>query len=380
METIHRQSNARDVTVCQHCDKRSPLISRALGLCVDCIRNDFSQVLPLIEQVHSRAREPFTLPPKPPKAEEGHSCHLCVNECRLGPGEKSYCGVRTNKGNKLVGATARKGNVSWYYDALPTNCVADWVCSGGTGAGYPQFAYSQRAEYGYKNLAVFYQACSFDCLFCQNWHYRYAATGESKVDAIAPAQAADDHTACICYFGGDPSPQLPHALRASRLALERNKDRILRICWESNGSMHPALLRQAAELSLNSGGCIKFDLKAWSEELHVALCGVSNKRTLENFKLLAQYAEKRPSPPLLVASTLLVPGYIDKEEISRIAAFVSSLNPDIPYALLAFHPQFMMNDLPPTSKRHAQECLSAARAQGLRNVRLGNIHLLGDYY
>jgi len=117
--------------------------------------------------------------------------------------------------------------------------------------------------------------------------------------------------------------------------------------------MHPALLRQAAELSLNSGGCIKFDLKVWSEELHIALCGVSNKRTLENFRLLAEYVKKRPSSPFLVASTLLVPGYIDTEEISRIAAFISSLSQDIPYTLLAFHPQFMMNDLPPTSKRHA---------------------------
>jgi len=144
--------------------------------------------------------------------------------------------------------------------------------------------------------------------------------------------------------------------------------------------MHPALLRQAAELSLNSGGCIKFDLKAWSEELYIALCGASNRRTLENFALLAECIKKRPSPPFLVASTLLVPGYIDREEISRIAAFISSINADIPYALLAFHPQFVMGDLPPTSKRHARECLAEARAQGLRNVRLGNIHLLGDYY
>ena len=144
--------------------------------------------------------------------------------------------------------------------------------------------------------------------------------------------------------------------------------------------MQPALLRQAAELSLTSGGCIKFDLKAWSEELHIALCGVSNKRTIENFKFLAEYAERRPSPPFLVASTLLIPGYIDKEEISGIAAFIASLNPDIPYALLAFHPQFMMSDLPTTSRRHAEECLAEAKAQGLRNVRLGNIHLLGDDY
>jgi len=191
------------------------------------------------------------------------------------------------------------------------------------------------------------------------------------------AEAVDERTACVCYFGGDPAPQLPHAIRASRLALEKNKGRILRICWETNGSMHPALLRQAAELSLNSGGCIKFDLKAWSEELHVALCGVSNKRTLENFKRLAQYAEKRASPPFLIASTLLIPGYIDKEEVSRIAAFIASLSQDIPYALLAFHPQFMMNDLPRTSERHARECLAEAKAQGLSKVRLGNIHLLG---
>ena len=326
------------------------------------------------------ARRPFNLPGHPPRGEGGLKCQLCANECCIPPNGRGYCGLRINRGNRLVGATASKGNVSWYYDALPTNCVADWVCPGGTGVGYPEFAYSRGAEYGYKNLAVFYQACSFDCLFCQNWHYRYLAVKEGKVDALELAQAVDDRTACICYFGGDPSPQLPHAIGASRLALKRSKGRILRICWETNGSMHPAYLRQAAELSFNSGGCIKFDLKTWGEELHIALCGVSNQRTLENFRLLAEYAEKRPSPPFLVASTLLIPGYIDKEEISRIAAFISSLSHNIPYALLAFHPQFMMNDLPPTSERHARECLEAAKAQGLSNVRLGNIHLLGDDY
>jgi len=380
MGIIHRQSSARAAPTCQHCGRDSPLVSQALGLGLDCIRRDFAQVLPLIEKAHSVARRPFNLPERPPRAEGGLECQLCANECRIPRDGRGYCGLRTNRENSLFGATARKGNVSWYYDALPTNCVADWVCPGGTGAGYPQFAYSQGPEYGYKNLAVFYQGCSFDCLFCQNWHYRYSSTGESKVDASELAEAVDDRTACVCYFGGDPSPQLPHALRASRLALESSEGRILRICWETNGSMHPGLLKQAADFSLNSGGCIKFDLKARSEELHLALCGVSNKRTLENFTLLSEYVEKRPSPPFLVASTLLIPGYIDKEEISGIAAFISSLSPDIPYALLAFHPQFLMNDLPPTSRRHAQECLAEAKAQGLRNVRLGNIHLLGDRY
>jgi len=261
---------------------------------------------------------------------------------------------------------------------LPTNCVADWVCPAGTGAGYPAFAYREGVEYGYKNLAVFYHACSFDCLFCQNWHYRQLVSGQTWVTASKLAEAVDDCTACICFFGGDPTPQLPHAIYASKLAVEKSRGRILRICWETNGSMHPALLRPMAELSLNSGGCIKFDLKAWSEEIYIALCGASNNRTFDNFKRLAEYSKRRPSPPLLVASTLLVPGYVDREEVAGIAAFISSLDPDIPYALLAFHPDFLMTDLPATSRHQAMECLEAARAAGLSRVRLGNIHLLHD--
>jgi len=268
--------------------------------------------------------------------------------------------------------------VSWYYDSLPTNCVADWICPAGTGAGYPDYAYQQGVEHGYKNLAVFYHACTFDCLFCQNWHYRQLVGGGGWVAASKLAEAVDEHTACICYFGGDPTPQLPHAIYASRLALEKNRGRILRICWETNGSMHRNLLKQMLQLSLNSGGCIKFDLKAWSEEIHIALCGASNKRTLDNFQFLAQQTKIRPSPPLVVASTLLVPGYVGKEEVAGIAAFIASLDPDIPYALLAFHPDFLMTDLPTTPRRQAMECLEAAKAAGLTRVRLGNIHLLRD--
>jgi pyruvate formate lyase activating enzyme len=371
-----RSLDSKTIVKCQYCGKESIFISQCLGLCSDCIRHNFDQVLPIIKQAHYKAREPFSLPPYPPRAEPGKTCHICINECSIAEGKVSYCGLRTNKEGKLNGATASLGKVSWYYDPLPTNCVADWICPAGTGAGYPDFAYRAGAEYGYKNLAVFYHACSFDCLFCQNWHYRRLVSSQGWVKASKLAEAVDDGTACICFFGGDPTPQLPHAIYASRLALKQNQGRILRICWETNGSMHPALLRQMAELSLNSGGCIKFDLKAWSEPIHIALCGVSNKRTLDNFRRLTGYTKIRPSPPLLVASTLLVPGYIDKEEVAGIAGFISSLDPDIPYALLAFHPDFLMTDLPATSRRQAIECLEAARAAGLSRVRLGNIHLL----
>jgi pyruvate formate lyase activating enzyme len=183
-------------------------------------------------------------------------------------------------------------------------------------------------------------------------------------------------TSCVCYFGGDPTPQLPYALRVSKRMREEHPGRILRICWETNASMHPAWLNPMVRLSLESGGCIKVDLKAWHRSTHQALCGVDNRLVLDNFASLARQFQKRPTPPLLVASTLLVPGYVDEQEVAHLAGFIADLNPDIPYALLAFAPQFELSHFPTTSRKQAEACMEAAQRSGLRNVRLANQHLL----
>lgn len=135
-----------------------------------------------------------------------------------------------------------------------------------------------------------------------------------------------------------------------------------------------------ADLSLESGGCIKFDLKAWDEGIHYALCGVSNKKTLENFEVLSEMVSRRPEPPMLIASTLLVPGYVDETEVAGIAGFLAALNPEIPYSLLAFYPHFYLQDLPTTSRTHALRCREVAEQAGLKRVNLGNLHLLGRDY
>jgi pyruvate formate lyase activating enzyme len=128
--------------------------------------------------------------------------------------------------------------------------------------------------------------------------------------------------------------------------------------------------------SIRTGGCVKFDLKAFDENIHLALTGVSNKRTLENFTRAARRIDERPESPVVVASTLLVPGYVEREQVGKIARFIASLNPSIPYALLAFAPQFYMTDLHCTTSKHAVEAEDAAREAGLTNVRIGNRHLL----
>jgi pyruvate formate lyase activating enzyme len=315
-----------------------------------------------LESVHAHSRVEFDLPIKPPRHPGGVRCVLCGNECVIGEGERGFCGLRTARNGKLIhlAGTPQRGLLHWYRDPLPTNCVADWVCEGGK---HP----------GFHNLAVFYASCTSNCLFYQNWHFReILPTDRNTISAEELASAANARTFYVCFFGGDPASQMPHALAASKLLARRG----VRVCWETNGMMHPKLLDAAMDCSLDTGGCIKFDLKAFDEELHFALTGVSNQRTLENFKRAARRHDERPAPPAVVASTLLVPTFIDPEQVGKIATFIASLNPHIPYALLAFAPNFYMNDLPCTSSRLAWEAEADARAVGLTNVQIGNRHLL----
>jgi len=358
---------------CNICGKVAITVAKVLGACVDCIRNRFEEAEPLIRQAHAESRKQFGLPITPPKDPDGIQCKVCVHECCVKVGGLGYCGLP-------LGDRTR-ARVSWYYDPLPTNCVADFVCPGGTGCGYPKWAYRSSPEWGWKNLAVFYEACSFDCLYCQNWNYRLTTGYTPRVTPSELGRAVDYKTACICFFGGDPTPQLSHSLASARQALKEHEGRIMRVCWETNGCMSAPLRDEMVELALRTGGCIKFDLKAWDNHIHYALTGVSNTRTLENFAAVAHHAKTRPEVPLIVASTLLVPGYVDEKEVYRIARFIADCDPNIPYVLLAFAPEFMMSDLPHTSSSHARRALIAAKEAGLRRIRLGNQHLLweGDY-
>jgi pyruvate formate lyase activating enzyme len=364
------------MATCKKCGKFSDEIAEILSLCAECIRIADAPTLAELQEIHAQTRVKFNLPAFPVSASDGIRCGLCQNKCQIPAEGRGYCGVRRNEDGCLKGGTPEGAVVSWYYDSLPTNCVADWVCAGGSGAGYPQWSYYAGAERGYLNLAVFYEACTFDCLFCQNWHYRERSLTSGTHSAAELAEAVTVQTSCICFFGGDPTCQLPHALAASRLARRWNSQRILRICWETNGSMNSELLDEMMTLSLESGGCVKFDLKAMDKNIHSALCGIGNEHTLENFAMASRRISERAEPPPLVASTLLVPGYIDADEVKAIASFIAKLDPNIPYALLGFHGDFLMTDLPSTSWKQAESCLEAAKATGLKRVRLGNVQIL----
>lgn len=306
---------------CIFCGRKAP--SKLLGVCVECARSENSLIL--VDKIH----------PNPNRYVK--SCKLCANEC---------------KGIALCGKPLY-GNLTYYEDPLPTNCCNSWFCRGSKLTG--------------TNLAVFYYGCNFDCVFCQNWSHKDVNRNFVSLDELLKT-VSNRRVKCICHFGGSPEPQLPFALKFSRKALDLRED--LMICWEWNGAGNSSLALKSAELSFKSNGTVKFDLKAWSESLHLLLTGRSSERVKRNFELIG-----RRFPEVLSATTLLVPYYVDEFEIEGIASFIASIDEKIPYSLLVFHPDYRLTDLPITPKEQVLNCYKTAKKH-LKNVNIGNLNLL----
>lgn len=295
-------------------------------------------------------------------------CPECGNHCRLTEGDFGFCNLRTAIDGKIVEIYPGKAIVSWYFDPLPTNCVADWVCpvtsDGKQNTGRKRL----------KNFAVFYGSCCSDCLFCQNLSYQdMMKLGTPLMTPEELANVSDDKTACICYFGGDPACNPGHSVETSRILMQKD----IRVCFETNGNISGKWLDTIADIVWKSKGTIKFDLKAITSSLYTALTGIQNEVVLRNFRNLSIQGKQRESE-FLIASILLIPGYIGVSEIGLLCEFIADCDPKIPTALLGFHPHHAMADLPRTSKAHAEAAYAIAKETGLSNVRVGNKHLLSN--
>ncbi len=365
----------KTIGICKFCGKTDKHISDTLNICRDCIlKRDWEIVKPHILNVHKQVRALVDLPSEPPKAKNKEiklKCNFCINECALSENDLSYCGLRNikrNQSGELPLPSKRKGYIHGYLDPIPTNCCNSWFCSG---------------EYNTYSFAAFLYGCSFNCLFCQNSsHKHFSKRYLADVESLADRIYNNKKITCICYFGGTPEVQLPFTINLANRILEKIKEeehsRTFRVCWEWNGSGNKDLVDKCMQIAVITGGNIKFDLKSFNERLNLALCGISNRRTLENFEYLADnyFGSRGEGMSEMSACTLLVPGYVNHEEVEQIAKFISEINDKIPYSLLVFHPDYQMKDLAITSRKQANKCLDIAKKY-LVNVNLGNKFLLG---
>lgn len=291
-----------------------------------------------------------------------------------------WCGIHGIENGKFIHKYPKDhALLSWYLDPHVTNCCNAWWCPAGTGCGYPNHAYKRGPEYDYYNMSLFFYGCSFNCLFCQNWQHKLLNEATlTSVDEIVDKTLSNNRISCWCWFGGSPEPQMSFTFKSQKQLLqEKADDRIVRFCYEWNGDGNPNNALRAGKYACESGGNIKFDVKAWDPVVHYALTGMDNTRVLDNIRNIydKHAAHRSPENPVLGFSTLLVPYYVGPEEIEGIAKFLAEIDPDLPYSLLIFHPDFQMFDLPITPTDQVRECERIAQTY-LNRVNVGNKHLM----
>jgi pyruvate formate lyase activating enzyme len=72
--------------------------------------------------------------------------------------------------------------------------------------------------------------------------------------------------------------------------------------------------------------------------------------------------------------TLLIPGFNDSdEELQRLAEFLASISPDIPWHVTAFHQDYKMTDPADTSPADLQRAAGIGKMAGLRYIYAGNL-------
>jgi len=78
---------------------------------------------------------------------------------------------------------------------------------------------------------------------------------------------------------------------------------------------------------------VVFSIKAVTPSLHRDYTGCGNREILRNFTMLGRLPR-----PRLTAETVFIPGYVDEQEVSRIAFFIASVNRGISFRIDAYLP------------------------------------------
>ena len=169
----------------------------------------------------------------------------------------------------------------------------------------------------------------------------------------------------VAFTGGDLLCQPDFYVRSAELIKERN-ERIW-ILMETNGyGLTPANLDRYQQAGIDS---FWLDIKAFDDEVHRRLTGVSNNR------ILKLPAELKDRGFVLEVSSLFIPRWVETSQIASIARTIASVDADIPFTILAFFPEYRMQDVPVPNLGEMIEAYNAARDAGLRRVKLGNLHL-----
>lgn len=275
-------------------------------------------------------------------------CGLCAQQCLIADGERGKCAVRLNEGGTL--STLVYGRAA----AMNLDPIEK----------KPLFHFQP----GTSSLSIGTLGCNLRCSFCQNWTLSRGAENcdpRSERHLDLPPQTLVDHCVSraipsISFTYNEPTVFFEYAYDTCVRAHERG----IKTVFVSNGYLSRAAIDTLAPV-LDG---INVDLKSFRDEFYHQNCGGRVKPVLDNLLRIRELGI------WLEVITLVIPGLNDTdEELREIAAYIAGVDPDIPWHVNAFHPDYQMTERPRTPIATLRDAREIGVDSGLRYVYIGNV-------
>ena len=205
------------------------------------------------------------------------------------------------------------------------------------------------------------------CGMCVLWDERYPLCPRvlKPGQVVLSPQGWGPARNIVAFTGGDVACRAEFYAQAAEKIKKEYSD--LWVLLETNGyGLTPRNLEVLA-----SGGVDSFwlDIKAYREDVYRRLCGTTNKWILEAPKLIVDMGF------VLEVLTLYIPGWVELDQIAKIAELIAEVDKSIPFTILAFFPEYKLRDVRPPSLHEMVAAYYVAKGKGLENVKLGNVHI-----
>ena len=276
-------------------------------------------------------------------------CQTCAHYCQIPLGGRGICGVRENIEGKLYALNYRKAI------AVNTDPIEK----------KPFFHFLP----GTYSLSIATVGCNLRCLNCQNWDISQDSKGEREIpgEDLSPEQivnaALKGKLPSISYTYTEPTIFLEYALDTMKLAKKNG----LKNVFVSNGFMSP----ETAKLVIPYLDAINIDIKGFSEDVYVKLCGARLKPVLDTAKLM------KKSGVWVEITTLVIPTFSDSmKTLKDIVGFIKKeLGAETPWHISRFSSliSWQLHHLPDTPVETLEMAYEIGKKAGLKYVYTGNV-------
>jgi pyruvate formate lyase activating enzyme len=272
-------------------------------------------------------------------------CYACGHQCPIPEGATGVCKVRFNEGGRL---------------RVPFGYVGGVQCD--PIEKKPFFhAYPGALAYSFGMLG-----CDLHCSYCQNWVTSQALRDPVAVSPprdISPTALADEAVdlgaQVVVSTYNEPLITVEWAVDVFREVRRRG----LLTGFVSNGNGTERVL----EYLRPHIDLYKVDLKSFNDRRYRELGGRLQP-------ILETIAWLHRAGVWVEIVTLLISGFNDSEdELRNLTTFLAGVSPNIPWHVTAFHPDYKMTDVGPTTAAMLLRASRIASEAGLRYVYAGNL-------